>query len=208
MNGLPNLKTCSMELVNELVSWFIWQCPCMTASKGRMNGESCRTGNDREVIQKISIGLVSFPAGIRPGTFGIYPDGGRDFCVFQTVQTSSGVHPVSLMYRGSCPAGQQPGREVDHSRSSRAEIKSKQSYTSTPSIGLSSIWWTRTFLYLLLSEYKCNITDWATRHGWYVQWSSRLHDSFSTVYLNVILLHPRYGRSLCDFSNQYCACIS
>jgi hypothetical protein len=33
---------------------------------------------EKEVIQKISIGLVSFPARIRPGTFGIYPDGGRD----------------------------------------------------------------------------------------------------------------------------------
>ena len=109
---------------------------------------------EKEAIKKISIGLVSFPAGIRPGTFGIYPDGGRDFCVFQIVHTSSGVHPASLMYRGFCPGVQQPGREVDHSRSCSAEIKNKWSYISAPSIRLSSVRWTRTFLYLLPFEYK------------------------------------------------------
>jgi hypothetical protein len=62
---------------------------------------------EKEVIQKISIDLVSFPAGIRPGIFEIYSDDeGRDFCVFQTVHTGSGVHPASLMYRGSCPGVQ------------------------------------------------------------------------------------------------------
>jgi hypothetical protein len=102
---------------------------------------------EKEVFQKLSIGLVSFAAGIRPGTFGIYPDEGRDFCIFQTVHTSSGVRPASLMYRGSYPGVQQPGREVDHSRSSSAEIKNKWSYTSTPFIGLSSRRWTRTLLF-------------------------------------------------------------
>ena len=94
--------------------------------------------------------LVSFPAGIWSSTFGIRPDEGKDFCVPQTVHTSSGVHPVSPMYRGSCPGLQQPGREVDHSRSSSAEIKNKWSYTSTPSIGLSSIRRTRTLLFFTL----------------------------------------------------------
>jgi hypothetical protein len=113
---------------------------------------------EKEVIQKkISNGLVCFPTGIRPGTFGIYPDEGRGFYVIQTVYTRSGVHPASLTYRGSCTGVQQPGREIDHSRSSSAEIKNKWSYTSTPSVGLSLIRRTRTllfFIYLLASEYK------------------------------------------------------
>ena len=166
-----------------------------------MNGESCWTGNDREGSnpKKISIGLVSFLAGIRPGTFGIYPDGGRDFCVPQTVHTSSGVHPASLMYRGSCPGVQQPGCEVDHSRSSSAEIKNKWSYTYTPSIGLFSIPWTRTLLFFKFT-FRIQVIRYRLGQSARLVCSVKFTSSQQFLY-NMSECYPslRYGRSLCDF---------
>jgi hypothetical protein len=54
--------------------------------------------------------------------------------ILQNVQTCSGAHPASCstVTWGSFPRVKRPAREVDHSETSSAEVKSKWSYTTLP----------------------------------------------------------------------------
>ena len=132
---------------------------------------------------------------------------GRDFCVFQTVHTSSGVHPASLMYCGSCPLVQQPGREVDYSRSSSVEIKNMWSYTSTPSIHLFSVRLTRTLLFF---TFRIQVKPYRLGQSARLVCSVEFTSSRQFLY-NVSECYPPpspiWSLSM-RFSNQYCAYIS
>jgi hypothetical protein len=63
-----------------------------------------------------------------------FPAGAGNFSLHHRIQNGAGVHPASypMGTRGSFPGVKRPGREADHSPSSRAEVKNAWSYTSTP----------------------------------------------------------------------------
>jgi hypothetical protein len=63
----------------------------------------------------------------------LYPRG-QELLLLHVVQTGSGVHPTSYtMGTGSYfPGVKRPGREVDHSPPTSAEVKKMWIYTSTP----------------------------------------------------------------------------
>ena len=65
----------------------------------------------------------------------------RDICLFQKVQKISGGHPVwySMGTGVSCWGQSRPGREVNHSHQSSAEIKNVWSCTSTFPVSLYSV---------------------------------------------------------------------
>jgi hypothetical protein len=65
----------------------------------------------------------------------------RDLSLLQNVQTVSGAHRVSYsMSTGVLsPGAKRPGREVNHSPPSSAEVKNEWSYSSSPSIRLHSM---------------------------------------------------------------------
>ena len=57
--------------------------------------------------------------------------------IFVPVRTGPEAHPVSYtMDAGSFPGVKRPGRDVDHPPHSRAKVKKRVSYTSTPLLGL------------------------------------------------------------------------
>jgi hypothetical protein len=58
----------------------------------------------------------------------------QDLSLLHVVQTGSGTHPASnpMGTGGSFPGVKRPGREVDHSPPSSAEVKNTWSYISTP----------------------------------------------------------------------------
>jgi hypothetical protein len=110
---------------------------------------------EKEVIQNISIGLVSFAAGIRPGTFGIYPDG-EEISVFSKpfilALVSTQPLPCTVV-----PAREYSGRGVKSTTHiplvSKLRISGLYLYSLCRSV-FSTVDKDFTFLYLLPSEYK------------------------------------------------------
>jgi len=67
------------------------------------------------------------------------------------VQTDPGAHQASCtMATGSFPGVKWPGLGVDHPLPPSAEVKEKESYTSTPTLGLRGLLWGEIYLYLYL----------------------------------------------------------
>jgi hypothetical protein len=70
-----------------------------------------------------------YSAGLRAG----WSAGDGNFSLHHRVQTGSGAHPASYSVPGALSLWVKwPGREVDHSPPSNAEVKKVWSYTSTP----------------------------------------------------------------------------
>jgi hypothetical protein len=64
-----------------------------------------------------------------------FPVATRHFSRLQTVQTLGPTHPsIQCVPAALSPGVKWPGREVDHSPPSNAEVKNEWSYTSTPPI--------------------------------------------------------------------------
>jgi hypothetical protein len=68
----------------------------------------------------------SYSAGLRAGWSVVrVPSGSGTFSLHHRIQISSGAHPASypMGTRSSSPEVKRPGREVDHSPPSSAEVK-------------------------------------------------------------------------------------
>ena len=68
---------------------------------------------------------------------GLNPDGDE---IFSTCPDRRGVHPASYaMCSGSFPGVKRSGRGVDHRPHLAPKLKKEQNYTSTPPLGLRSL---------------------------------------------------------------------
>jgi hypothetical protein len=78
-----------------------------------------------------------------------FPEGPRDFSLFYSFQTGSGVHPASYPVDTGCsfPGVKQLGCEADHSPPSNAEVKNGGSCTTAPSY-VSMAWDSITLPYI------------------------------------------------------------
>jgi hypothetical protein len=104
-----------------------------------------RMSRDSSVDIALGYGLDDRSSRVR------LPAGAGNFSLLHRVQTGSGAHPASYPVgtRGSFPGVKWPGREVEDSPPSSAEVKNAWSYTSTPLYAFMA-WW--------LVEHRDNVT--------------------------------------------------
>jgi hypothetical protein len=90
-----------------------------------------RNSGSPDCVLDIVTGIRARPTGVRIKVRA------RHFSVLQNVQAVSGAHPGSFQQiSGFFSQIKQPGREVNHSSPSSADVKHMWSYTATPPICL------------------------------------------------------------------------